>query len=96
MFHPRGPNFLRSCTIAWKQHILNANFLNSSGFLQSLKNLSLRELRLPRRFALIPLGGSDVTFILFCRTDIGKYSQGIEVRNNLKSSWCSLSPISST
>jgi hypothetical protein len=37
--------------------------------------------------ALRPLGGSVVNFTEFWRTDVGKYGAGIDVKNNLKSSW---------
>lgn len=37
------------------------------------------------RFALIPLGGSLVTFSEFCNTKVGKLFEGIELRNSLKS-----------
>ena len=38
-------------------------------------------------FAFMPLGGSVVNFTEFWSTETGKYEAGIEVKNNLKSSW---------
>ena len=30
IFHPSGPNFLRSCMIAWKKHMPNTSFLQDT------------------------------------------------------------------
>mmetsp|Transcript_42517 Transcript_42517/g.49614 ORF Transcript_42517/g.49614 Transcript_42517/m.49614 type:complete len:213 (+) Transcript_42517:564-1202(+) len=95
-FQPRDPNFFRSWMMAWKQQMLNANFLRSSFFLHDSKNSSLNPRTDPSRLALMPFCGSLVILMLFWSTDTGKYSQGIEVRNSRKSSLWVLSLMAST
>lgn len=85
MFHPIGPNFLLSYTIAWKNEKANNNFLNSLGLAQSFNSLFSRLAYVLNKFDLRPVGGSIVILTEVCKTDTGKVSLGIDVSQILKS-----------
>jgi hypothetical protein len=65
MFHPIGPNFLLSYTIAWKNANPNNSFLKISGFVQSSKSLVSSASYVLKIFYLKPLGGSSVILTEF-------------------------------
>ena len=94
MFHPIGPNFLLSYTIAWKKHSENSKVLKASGLSHSSRSLSFILLYCVCRFSLMPCGGSMVILIPFWRILTGKCESGIEVSHN-RNSLCTLSSISS-
>lgn len=79
MFQPMAPNFLLSCTIAWKKEKAKISFLYSSGLRQSLRaalsNVSIVYMMLLLR----PDGGSMVILTEFCKTETGKAGVGMEV-----------------
>lgn len=85
MFHPNGPNFLLSYIMAWKKHSPKLSFCHSRSFFAFSNWSWLISWKLFIKFALRPLGGSVVNFTPFYRTVTGKYSAGIDVKNNLKS-----------
>lgn len=68
IFHPKGPNFLLSWIIAWKNVKPHISLLKTS-FLTQESNSSYD--MLPHdlfKLALIPLGGSVVSLIPFYNT----------------------------
>jgi hypothetical protein len=86
MFHPRGPNFLLSWILAWKNDKEKSSFLQTSGLVLSSIKSWFKFYQDLFKLAFIPLGGSVVNFTEFYKTETGKYEAGIEVKNSLKSS----------
>lgn len=95
-FHPSGPNFLRSSTTEWKKHNPYNNFLNAIALLpwsayetwsKALYYYSITSPKQRIMFALSPVGGSLVTLMLDCNTNIGKKSLGIDVNQSRNDGW---------
>lgn len=86
MFQPIGPNFLLSCTMAWKNEKANNSILYSLGLTQSFIILLSIEAQVLSIFDLRPVGGSIVIFTAVYNTDTGNAALGIDVSQIRKSS----------
>ena len=95
MFQPRGPNFLRSRTEAWKKHSPKSIFLNS--FLRSevSNQWSSTCSSDPSKLARMPFAGSTVILMPFCSTKAGKEGEGSEVSHSRKLG-CRVSSVNSS
>ena len=74
---PRAPNFLRSCSSAWKKQMPNRSFLKGTG-LGCFSKYSSEKARYPTfRFDFTPRGGSTVILIEFCKMETGNVGEGM-------------------
>mmetsp|Transcript_66754 Transcript_66754/g.204231 ORF Transcript_66754/g.204231 Transcript_66754/m.204231 type:complete len:241 (-) Transcript_66754:3025-3747(-) len=84
MFHPMGPNFLRSCTTAWKKQKPKRSGLKMSGLSDCLNKSSVMVEYDRSKLARKPEGGSFVILTPFCKTCTGKLFAGMDVSHKRK------------
>ncbi len=73
MLKPRGPNFLLSWMIAWKNERVNASLCHYLFFFSHcFRKSSFISINDFFKFAFIPLGGYKVSFDPFCKIGTGK------------------------